>query len=124
MSYTMISNEKYTKECEKGTKICIWCGQWNDKNQHNCWYCGGNHIIPFNETGSIRPTSKLPVSRADNSYTVDTMIVDNNEDFYKRIENFKNMISPNITTEDYITYLQNRLEGMHDDYEYKKRDED
>ena len=87
--FTMMSEERYEKECDEGAKICVMCGQHNKKEQHNCWYCGAREVAPMAEHGSIRSTNKLPVTRADGSYTVDTMKVGSMKEFNERVEAFK-----------------------------------
>ena len=87
--FTMMSRKRYKRECDTGTKICVMCGQHNEEENHRCSYCCSDKIVPMSEHGSIRPTDKLPVSRADNSYTVDSMRVDNMTEFNDRVEAFK-----------------------------------
>lgn len=94
--FTMMSEERYKRECDKGTQICIMCGQHNKKEQHYCWYCGAREIKPMAEHGSIRSSSKLPVSRADNSYTVDSMNVQSMQEFNDRVEAFKVATKDNV----------------------------
>ena len=89
MSVTIMSNKKYEEECAEGTKICIMCGQWNTKEKHNCWYCGAREITSMEKAGCIRPSHNLPVSRDDNTYTVDTMVLDNWAEEPERIKSFK-----------------------------------
>ena len=89
MSITVMSEKVYAKACTDGDKICLMCGQHNTKDKHYCWYCGSNHVVDMAEANCIRSSDRLPVSRADNSYTVDSMIVRNMSEFNKRVEAFK-----------------------------------
>ena len=121
MSYTMISSKRYTKECDKGTQMCIMCGQWNKNTAHRCWYCGAREIVSFSETGSVRPTTQLPVIRADGSYEVDTMIVNSHKEFEDRVEAFKEATTDNMSKKQYIKYLMYLLDK--ECVEYKPREE-
>lgn len=96
MSITIMSQERYDKECSEGTQICIMCGQHNSEEKHYCWYCGAREIVPMSEAGCIRSSDKLPVSRADNSYTVDSMIVSDFKEFNERVEEFKLATKDNL----------------------------
>lgn len=89
MSFSVMSPDRYEKECDEGTKICIMCGQHNDKKRHNCYYCCSRNMVPMEEAGCIKSSDKLPVTRADKSYTVDIMVVDSMKEFNERVEKFK-----------------------------------
>ena len=94
--FTMMSEERYEKECDDGTKICVMCGQHNDSKYNRCWYCGASEVVPMSEHGSIRSSDKLPVTRADGSYTVDSMAVQSMDEFYERVEDFKKATAESV----------------------------
>ena len=89
MSVTIMSPEKYEEVCNDGTQICIMCGQHNEDINKSCWYCGSSHISLMADAGCIRPSTNLPVSRDDGTYTVDSMILNCYSDEEERIKSFK-----------------------------------